>query len=182
MFERFTQDARDAVIQAQTEANELGDDHIGTQHVLLGVLWNAEGPGKRLLDEAGLCYRDTRQQLEADNPVDAEALRGIGIDLDAVRRRAESVFGKGALRRRAGRTRAGRIRGGHIPFDTEAKKTLELALREAIELGHSGISTSHVLLGLTRLPGSPAGQLMTAQGVRPEDLGSRLREQLRRAA
>jgi len=178
MFERFTQSARDAVIQAETEAGELGDDEVGTQHVLLGVLWNADGVGKKLLDDAGLGYRTVRQQLEdTSNEVDAEALRGLGIDLNAVRRRAESVFGRGALDRGTRRTR-----GGHIRFGKDAKKTLELALREAIHLSQNSISADYVLLGLTRLPDSPAGRLIAAQGVRPEELGARLREQLRTAA
>ena len=180
MFERFTQSARDAVIQAQSEAADLGDDEIGTQHILLGVLWNADGTGKRLLDEMGLGYREIRDRIESGiggSVTDAEALQGIGIDLDEVRRRAEKAFGKGALGRRSGRRR-----GGHIPFDPDAKKTLELALREAIGLKHTGIGTEHIVLGLTRLPISPAGQLMTAAGVRPEDLGTRLRDRLREAA
>lgn len=180
MFERFTRGARDAVIQAQTEALELGDDEIGTQHVLLGVLWNADGTGKHLLDEMGLGYRDIRDRVEAAVGgffPDADALEGIGINLDEVRRRAEEAFGKGALGRRTGRRRS-----GHIPFDADAKKTLELALREAVALKHTGIGTEHVLLGLTRLPESPAGQLMVAAGVRPEELGSRLRDRLRDAA
>lgn len=177
MFERFTQAARDSVVHAQIVAVELHDDHIGTEHLLLGALWNAEGPGKQLIDESGLSYAATRQQLEQDNSIDADALRGIGIDLDSVRRRAESVFGRGALSRRRGPWR-----GGHIPFDNDAKKALELTLREAIGLGHTELSTDHLLLGLTRVPGSPAGRLIAAQGVQPEILGTRLRERLRKAA
>lgn len=179
MFERFTQNARDAVIQAQTEAAELGDDRIGTQHVLLGVLWHADGAAKTLLDEVGVRYRDIHDQVEARIGgliADADALSGIGIDLDEVRRRAEAAFGKGALNRR------GRSRTGHIPFEPDSKKTLELALREAIALQNTWIGTEHMLLGLTRLPDSPAGQLIAATGVRPEELGGRLRERLRDAA
>lgn len=180
MFERFTRGARDAVIQAQTEAVELGDDEIGTQHVLLGVLWNADDVGKQLLDEMGLGYRNIRHRVEAGVGgffPDTDALQGIGINLDEVRRRAEQAFGRGALGRRAGCRRS-----GHIPFDADAKKTLELALREAVALKHTGIGIEHVLLGLTRLPESPAGQLMAAAGVRPDELGSRLRDRLRDAA
>lgn len=180
MFERFTQAARDAVIQAQTEARELGDDTIGTEHILLGVLWNADGPAGQLLDESGLRYPDIRDRAEArlgGLVADADALRGIGIDLDEVRRRAEAAFGKGALSRRTGRRHS-----GHIPFEPEAKKTLELALREAMALRHTAIGNEHLLLGLTRLPVSAAGRLMAAAGVRPEDLGSSLRERLRDAA
>lgn len=180
MFERFTQNARDVVMQAQSEAAELGDREIGTQHVLLGALWNADGTAKELLDGSGLSYRSIRDRLEVEVPGTrggADALRGIGIDLDEVRRRAEDAFGKGALNRRPDR----RPRG-HIPFDRDAKKTLELALREAIALRHTAIGVDHILLGLTRQPASPAGELMMAAGVRPEELGRRLRDRLRDAA
>jgi ATP-dependent Clp protease ATP-binding subunit ClpC len=39
---------------------------------------------------------------------------------------------------------------GHIPFTRRAKKTLELALREAMQLGHNYIGTEHILLALVR--------------------------------
>lgn len=39
---------------------------------------------------------------------------------------------------------------GHIPFTTRAKKVLELALREAMSLGHNHIGAEHILLGLIR--------------------------------
>lgn len=37
---------------------------------------------------------------------------------------------------------------GQIPFTPEAKRVLELALREALSLGHNYIGTEHILLGL----------------------------------
>jgi ATP-dependent Clp protease ATP-binding subunit ClpA len=37
---------------------------------------------------------------------------------------------------------------GQIPFTPRAKKVLELALREALNLGHNYIGTEHILLGL----------------------------------
>jgi ATP-dependent Clp protease ATP-binding subunit ClpA len=39
---------------------------------------------------------------------------------------------------------------GQIPFTPRAKKVLELALREALSLGHNYIGTEHILLGLVR--------------------------------
>ena len=38
MFERFTEDARQVVVQAQEEARRLHSRHIGTEHLLLGLL------------------------------------------------------------------------------------------------------------------------------------------------
>src|SRR5918997_646587 len=38
MFELFTDEARDAVMGAQIEARELAHDHVGAEHLLLGLL------------------------------------------------------------------------------------------------------------------------------------------------
>src|SRR5436853_3158866 len=42
------------------------------------------------------------------------------------------------------------VTSGQIPFTPRAKKVLELALREALSLGHNCIGTEHILLGLVR--------------------------------
>ena len=74
------------------------------------------------------------------------------------------VTGPGALdRTRAGRK--GRWFAGHIPFDRSAKKVLELALREAIRMGHGHIGCEHVLLGLLHAEGS-ARTILLARGAR----------------
>jgi ATP-dependent Clp protease ATP-binding subunit ClpC len=49
---------------------------------------------------------------------------------------------------------------GHIPFTPRAKKTLELALREALQLHHNYIGTEHILLGLIREGDGVAAQIM----------------------
>jgi ATP-dependent Clp protease ATP-binding subunit ClpA len=51
-------------------------------------------------------------------------------------------------------------RGGHIPFTPRAKKTLELSLREALQLKHNYIGTEHILLGLIREGDGVAAQIM----------------------
>ncbi|WP_210414579.1 Clp protease N-terminal domain-containing protein [Microlunatus elymi] len=179
MFERFTTAARDAVVQAQSEARELGQDQIGSEHVLLGTLWHADGVVKPVLDAAGLTYRRVRERVESsvgDSYPDADALRRIGIDLDEVRRRVEENFGAGALSRRASRRR------GHLPFGAAAKKSLELALREAISLQHNYIGTEHILLGLTRLDHEPAVDVITAMGLAPLQVHDQIHDLLRKAA
>ena len=50
--------------------------------------------------------------------------------------------------RRVGR--GDEVTTGEIPFTPRAKKALELALREALSLGHEYIDTQHILLGLVR--------------------------------
>ncbi len=61
---------------------------------------------------------------------------------------------------------------GHIPFTTQSKKTLELALREALRLGHNYIGTEHIVLALRRVDEGGAAQIMAARGVTYESLQS----------
>src|SRR5262249_17506333 len=51
---------------------------------------------------------------------------------------------------------------GHIPFTPRAKKTLELALREALQLHHNYIGTEHILLGLIREKEGAGSQILAA--------------------
>lgn len=49
----------------------------------------------------------------------------------------------------------------HIAFTDEAKKLLELALREALQLGHNYIGTEHVLLAVVRQDQSDAAKTLS---------------------
>jgi ATP-dependent Clp protease ATP-binding subunit ClpA len=166
MFERFTEQAREAVVRAQSEARLLRHHYIGTEHLLLGLAHEDEGPAVAVLTGIGADLVWIRERVRAIvgegapgtfDPDDAEALQSIGIDLDEVRRRAEETFGPGALdrpRRGRGRRRFGTrcepSASGHVPFTPRAKRALELSLREALRLGHDYIGSEHVLLGLVR--------------------------------
>src|SRR5213083_3706617 len=86
--------------------------------------------------------------------VAAEALTSMGIGLDAVRGQVEQIIGKG-----------GAVPTGHIPFTPRAKKVLELALREALQLNHNYIGTEHLLLGLVREGEGVAAQVLQTLGV-----------------
>src|SRR5205823_12072030 len=55
---------------------------------------------------------------------------------------------------------------GHIPFTPRAKKTLELALREAQQLQHNYIGTEHILLALVR-DGEGVGAEVLAERINP---------------
>jgi ATP-dependent Clp protease ATP-binding subunit ClpA len=171
MFERFTEPARRAVVDAQEEARDLRHGYIGTEHILLSLLRDPSGVAKRALDRLGIergAVRSDLVRLVGEGPPigfgehDAEVLRSIGIDFDEVRRRLEEAFGAGALERRERVRHGWRRRGrcetiadhipfaGHIPFTPRAKKVLELSLWEARQLGHGYIGTEHILLRLMR--------------------------------
>jgi ATP-dependent Clp protease ATP-binding subunit ClpA len=167
MFERFTDEGRQAVVLAQEEAAALRHGWIGTEHLLLGVLRAGRG-GARLLHGFGVELAPAREQVVAmigrgEDDIDRDALATLGIDLDAVRERVERTFGPGALSRRGG-CRGGTF-GGHIPFTPRAKKALELTLREGTALGARELRGEHLVLGLLREGDGVAAQLLHGRGV-----------------
>ncbi|WP_263121129.1 Clp protease N-terminal domain-containing protein [Cellulomonas sp. RIT-PI-Y] len=166
MFERFTADARTTVTEAQARARDLGADRIDGTHLLL-ALSAGGGPAGAALAAAGITP-DRLTALIGSSGLDAEALAAIGIDLDAVRAGADHTFGAGAL------DRAGRRSPRHLTFDREAKKTLEVGLREAVRLGDRSIDSGHLLLAVLRLPGSAAHALLLRAGGDPERLRTAL--------
>jgi ATP-dependent Clp protease ATP-binding subunit ClpC len=54
VFERFTEPARQVVVLAQDEARELGHDHIGGAHFLVGLLRLEDGLAARSLASLGV--------------------------------------------------------------------------------------------------------------------------------
>src|SRR5262249_34181088 len=77
------------------------------------------------------------------------ALAGVGMSLQAARDEVTAIVGTGTA-----------SLSGHIPFTPRAKKTLELALREALQLHHNYIGTEHILLGLIREGEGVATQIL----------------------
>ncbi|HEX6328868.1 MAG TPA: Clp protease N-terminal domain-containing protein [Jiangellaceae bacterium] len=53
----------------------------------------------------------------------------------------------------------------HVPFGSEAKKVVQLALREALRFGHNYVGTEHILLGLLRDEKSAGARVLTDLGV-----------------
>ncbi len=189
MFERFTRDARSVVSLAVGDGEASGT--VDSVSLLLALAWldpgHDGGTAGRVLRDAGL----DRDRLEAaaatvDRPgrpatpsphdaastgqgasagdLDGAALASLGVDLDAIRARADEVFGPGALDTPVvaeGR----RGRSGRPRFTPDAKKALELALREAVRLHDRQITSAHLLLGLLRDPAAPAARTLVAAGA-----------------
>jgi ATP-dependent Clp protease ATP-binding subunit ClpC len=63
---------------------------------------------------------------------------------------------------------------GHVPFTPRAKKVLELALREALQLGHNHIGTEHILLGLLRESEGVGLQVISRSGTTVEQIRARV--------
>ena len=170
MFERFSREAREAVVAAQEVARTAGSRAIHTRHVLV-PLAESKGPAARGLDAAGVdpvaLAAGLRDEVRSAG-LDPDALASLGIDLDAVGQRTDAVFGAGAL---DGAGRASR----HVPFAPDAKKALQLSLRETIRLGRRSIDGGGLLLGILRAD-CPARASLTRAGVDLEVLRRSLEE------
>jgi len=159
MFERFSADARATVVDAQEFARDRGDASIDAVHLLLALVHQDGGAGALALDAVGVTPATVARHVDATrigDGLDGDALASLGIDLDEIRARTDAAFGPGALERAAGERRGRRGRRSHIPFTPEAKKALELSLREAIHAGSRSIDSGHVLLALVRDTGTTA--------------------------
>ncbi|MFF7794654.1 Clp protease N-terminal domain-containing protein [Streptomyces sp. NPDC007991] len=129
-FERFTVKARRVVVTAQEQARLLKHHHIGTEHLLLGL-------------------------LDVPDSTAAKVLHELGYDKETARADVVAVVEPGTEEL-----------SGHIPFAPRAKKTLELALREAQQLHHNSIGTEHILLALVR-EGEGVGAKVLAERINP---------------
>jgi ATP-dependent Clp protease ATP-binding subunit ClpA len=71
VFERFTDEARRVVVLSQEESRLLDHDHIGTHHLLLGLIHEGDGAA-------------------------AQALAALGVTLDGARGQVERIVGRGS--------------------------------------------------------------------------------------
>jgi ATP-dependent Clp protease ATP-binding subunit ClpC len=132
MFERFDEGARQAVVLAQQWARDTDAVEISCIHLLAGVAQSKHG-GQRyttaaiVLRQMGLkdniLARVVKEGRFARHPVD--------IPADPGKQQARITQ--------------------QLPFTVAIKKSMDLALKEALSMGHTQIRSEHLLLGLVRL-------------------------------
>ncbi|GHB75037.1 hypothetical protein GCM10010331_73710 [Streptomyces xanthochromogenes] len=168
MFEFFTEPAKRAIVASQDEAIALGHDFIGTEHILLGLA-GTDGIAREALAARGVEAEPLRAEtvriLEAAGVPSSggqpakDALAPIGIDVEEIKRQADSTFGPGAFQY---------PRPAYTP---RAKQVLEATLREAKALGHDRFGTEHMLLGLLAAgDGGRGREVLAARGADPAEL------------
>ncbi|MDB5076870.1 MAG: ClpC ATPase [Chloroflexi bacterium] len=89
--------------------------------------------------------------------VASKVLTNLGVDLNQVRNGVESIIGRGD-----------RTVVGQVGLTPRAKKVMELAVDEALRLGHPYIGTEHLLLGLLREGEGIAANILESLGVQLE--------------
>lgn len=68
VFERFTDAARRVIVLAQEESRRLHHDFIGTEHLLLSLLEEADGAAGQVLASFGITVEGARAQVAETTP------------------------------------------------------------------------------------------------------------------
>jgi ATP-dependent Clp protease ATP-binding subunit ClpC len=90
--------------------------------------------------------------LREEEGIGARVLQRLGVTLDEARAQLNRIIGRGDEPPAS----------GQIPFTPRAKKALELALKEALALGHKYIGTEHILLGIARVDDGVAASILSS--------------------
>jgi ATP-dependent Clp protease ATP-binding subunit ClpA len=135
VFERFSNRARRVVGLAREEARRLGHPHIGTEHLLLGLLLDGESRAARTLAVTGVTLETVREKT-------AEA---VG------RARGDAEDGKAGVK-------------GDLALTSRAKRALDRAARFSLQRRDAYVETEHILLGVLDVEGT-AGQVLRRLGV-----------------
>jgi len=146
----FTAKARAAVGLAVRSAYASGSAVVGTEHLLAGLLADQTNLAQVILNS-----------MEIEPDAIRSALAATGVTFPT--RQTPDRAGPGAG---AGPGRAGQDRGA-LRFSGPAANALELAVTEAVGLGHNYIGCEHLLLGLASETEGTGGAVLRDLGAEP---------------
>jgi len=118
----FTPRAQQVFQIARNEAIKLGNNYIGSEHILLGLIELGQGVAVMVLEKMGVYVDSIREEIEArmeKNTAEAPPDTNPSLKKD-------------------------------IPLTPRVKKLISIATKEAKSLGHSYVGTEHILLGLIK--------------------------------
>ena len=143
-FDRFTDRAQDAVTHAYEVMMRHGHSQLDTEHIVLALLEQEEGPVHRAL-----------HVLEADS--------------DRILRRLDDV-----LKASPKVTAAGMSKPQQVYITPRVKRLMDRSNDEAVRLGDEFISTEHLLLAALNDRESAATHILNDAGVNYQNLGDAL--------
>ncbi len=104
MWQRFTERARRVILLGQEEAGKMNSSHVGTEHLLLGLVRENEGVAAQVLTKMGVSLQRVREEIEdeidhTDEPAGSEpkltprAKRVLELAADEARRMRHNYIG-----------------------------------------------------------------------------------------
>ncbi|HEV2375803.1 MAG TPA: Clp protease N-terminal domain-containing protein [Streptosporangiaceae bacterium] len=180
MWDRLSEQAREVMRLALAESEQLGHGYVGDEHVLLGLLRDQASPAASLLRGHGLDLASAHAELQRLSAArlmpysradDADALRAVGIDVEAVRQQLVTTFGEqavGAAIWRASRRPwwrgGGRRRTPLCGAPFFAKRAMYLAGCYADSREAAAVTPEHLLHGVLRDLDDPYGAQLGRRG------------------
>ncbi len=134
-WNNLTERAQRAILIAQEEAHSLKNDYLGTEHLLLGLI----------KIEEGVAYK---------------VIKNMGVDPDEIVMQIESF-----IKEQEQHNEETSYKDEEVILTPRAKRVLELAEREGINLGDSYINTEHILLAIVHDGGGVAIKILTDNGI-----------------
>jgi ATP-dependent Clp protease ATP-binding subunit ClpA len=163
---------------ARMEARRLGHHYLGAEHLLLGLLLQADNLAARVLIAHGLDLEVARAGVDeliaqgvlpGPQPSDGELLATLGVDLKAVHARLQATFGDDAYWETAQRVQNRPNQPvTHTPYISTdpsplmCARALSIAAHEAIARDQD-VGPEHLLLGLLRDAEDPVGTDLSVQ-------------------
>jgi ATP-dependent Clp protease ATP-binding subunit ClpA len=152
MVTRLSPDAKVLLITAAQEARRRGDRRLGTDHLLLALLYDADSRAARALGV------DLDAARAASDSLDQEALAAVGVNVAHLGAPPLSIVARRLL-----------------PLTSGARAVLKAAVEQTHRAKRPRIETRHFLLALlARDCPDPAAELLMALSVNREQVRSRL--------
>ncbi|HVF10417.1 MAG TPA: Clp protease N-terminal domain-containing protein [Abditibacteriaceae bacterium] len=191
MWQRFTERARRVILLGQEEAARMQSGHVGTEHLLLGLIREGEGVASQVLQKMDVSAERVRQEIatEAQPPstasesIDPSAalgtlsatLRELGAHFKLSREQVRQIEEQTLRQLRKGSAST----PGEPKLTPTSKRVLELAAEEARRMRHNYIGTEHLLLALLREKDDVAAGVLHRLGLSLEDTRRQVMEYLR---
>ena len=162
----MTPRAKAAVDLAVQEAQKLGDEFVGTEHLLLGIFLEGEGPGSAILRDVGMSEERLRAALAQ--------VRATGTDYEA-NASGESMLKK-YTRDLTAMAREGRL-DPVIGRDEEIKRVIQVLSRRTknnpVLIGEPGVGKTAIADGLAqKIVNADVPELLRGRRVLALDLGA----------
>ncbi|TAE69058.1 MAG: ATP-dependent Clp protease ATP-binding subunit [Bacteroidetes bacterium] len=145
---KFSNRVKEVITHSRLEAVRLGHDHIGPEHLLLGLIKEGEGMAVELLVSTGIDLAEIVAEIEKSSQAQGDS----------------SSYGlKNAMQ---------------IPMTKQAERALKLTYLEARVFKSSVISTEHLLLSILRAEDNLATRLLANFDITYDSIKQELEHRL----